>query len=175
MGFISFSQTCPNCEGTGKIIKNTCRQCRGEGRVKNKKDLKVNIPQGVDTGSVLRLKGEGHSGNQAKGDLYLHIEVKPHSIFMREGDMVRCRVKINLFQAVLGADIEVPALAGKVKMKVPAGTQPNTVFRLKGKGIVNLHTKRLGDELVEVEVEIPRKLSSGERRLLEEWSKLRKE
>ena len=173
LGFISFSQTCPTCSGSGEVIKNRCRKCQGSGRVKAKKNLKVNIPQGVDTGSVLRLREEGNSGFEGRGQLYLYIEVKPHSIFHREGDDVRCKVSLSAFKAILGTEIEVPTLVGKVKMKVPSGTQPNTIFRLKNKGIVNLRTKRLGDQLVELEIEIPRRLSSKERKILEELAKLK--
>lgn len=173
-GFISFTQTCPNCQGSGEVIKDICRHCQGAGRIKTKKNLKVTVPAGVDTGSVLRLRHEGHYGSGGQGDLYLYIEVKPHEFFKREGDNIRCKIKIDLFTAILGAEIDVATLAGNVKMKIPAGTQPNTVFRLKGKGIANLRTKALGDELVEIEVEIPRRLSSKERRLLDEWVKLRK-
>ncbi len=175
LGFISFSQTCPQCGGQGQVIKNRCRECQGQGRIRSKKSLKVTVPQGVDTGSVLRLKGEGNFGGQARGDLYIYIDVKPHSIFTREGDNIRCKAKIGVIQAILGSEIEVPTLAGHVKMKIPPGTQPNTIFRLKGKGIVNLHTKRLGDELVEADIEIPKRLSSREKKLLDEWKKVRGE
>jgi len=175
MGFISFSQTCPTCQGEGKIIKNSCRQCSGRGRVKSKKTLKVNIPKGVDTGSILRLRGEGNFAGEGRGDLFLHIKVRNHPVFAREGDDVKCKIKISIFQAILGTEIEVPVLNGKAMMKIPAGTQPNTVFRLKGKGIVSLRTKQLGDELIEVEIDVPRKLSSKERKLFMEIAKLRNE
>ncbi|MBN3040424.1 MAG: molecular chaperone DnaJ [Candidatus Omnitrophica bacterium] len=173
-GFISFTQTCPQCQGSGQVIKNRCRQCSGEGRIKGKKNLKVTIPQGVDSGSVLRLRNEAHFASDARGDLYLYIDVRPHPLFKREGDNIRAKLKIDLLKAILGADIDVPTLAGSVKMKIPAGTQPNTIFRLKGKGLANLRTKRLGDELVEIDIEIPKKISSRERKLLEEWARLRK-
>ncbi|UCC96198.1 MAG: molecular chaperone DnaJ [Candidatus Omnitrophota bacterium] len=175
LGFISFSQTCPTCKGEGEVFRKRCTQCAGQGRIKAKKNIKVNIPAGVDTGSVLRLRGEGHFGEAGYGVLYLHINVKPHPLFTRDEDMIRCNVRVNIFKAILGGDIEVPTLNGKVQMKIPPGTQPDTVFRLKGKGIMNLRTKRPGDELVKVEVEIPKRLSSKERRLLEEWAKLRRE
>ncbi len=173
-GFISFSQTCPKCQGAGEVIKDICRRCSGAGRMKNKKNLKVTIPQGVDKGSVLRLRTEGHYGSGGRGDLYIYIDVKQHPKFIREGDNIRCKIKIDVVTAILGAEIGVPTLVGNVKMKIPAGTQPNTVFRLKGKGVSNLRTKRLGDELVETEIEIPRRLSSKERKLVSEWAKLRK-
>lgn len=175
LGFISFSQTCSDCQGEGRVIKNKCRQCYGQGRIKNKKTLKVNIPQGVDSDSILRLSQEGNYWSDGRGDLYIHIEVKPHSVFTREGNNLHCKIKLSLVKAILGSEIEVPTLGGKVKMKIPAGTQANTVFRLKNKGLANLRTKRPGDELVEVEIEIPQRLSLRERKLIEEWARLRKE
>ncbi len=175
LGFISFSQTCPTCQGQGEIIKNYCRHCSGEGRLRVKKKLKVNIPQGVDTDTILRLSAEGNFARAARGDLYIHIEVKPHSLFIRDGDNIRYKIKIGVLPAILGSEIDVPTLSGKVTMKIPAGTQSNTIFRLKNKGIANLRKNRLGDQLVEVEIEIPRKLSGKERKLLEEWRKLRRE
>jgi molecular chaperone DnaJ len=175
IGFFSFTQTCPYCQGEGEVIKKKCLKCRGEGKLRVKKNLKVNIPQGVDNGSILRLKEEGNWHTGGKGDLYLHIEVRPHHIFERIKDDIKCKIKISVLKAILGGEVEVPTLNGKVKMIIPSGTQPKTVFRLKGKGITNLHTKRTGDQLVEVEIEIPRRLSSKERRLLEEWARLRRE
>jgi molecular chaperone DnaJ len=173
-GFISFSQVCPKCQGAGQLIKNLCRGCSGAGRIKNKKNIKVTIPQGVDRGSVLRLRAEGHYGSGQRGDLYIYIDVKQHLKFTREGDNIRCKIRIDVLTAILGAEIDVPTLVDSVKMKIPAGTQPHTVFRLKGKGISNLRTKRVGDELVETEIEIPKRLSSKERKLLGEWAELRK-
>ncbi|UCG35425.1 MAG: molecular chaperone DnaJ [Candidatus Omnitrophota bacterium] len=175
MGFISFAQTCPTCQGEGSIIKNKCKLCTGSGSIKKKKTIKVTIPAGVQTGSILRLRSEGHFVGSGYGDLYVHIRVNPHSVFERHGDDLRCRVKISLVKAVLGGNIEVPTLNGRVNMRIPSGTQSSTVFRLKGKGITNLRTKHSGDELVEVDVEIPKKLSLREKRLFEELAKLRKE
>lgn len=175
MGFISFSQTCPACGGEGRIIKNPCRKCSGEGRAKRKKNLKINIPKGVNTGSVLRLKGEGCSAGAGRGDLYIYVQVRNHPLFFREADNIRCKVKLSVIKAIIGAEIDVPTLYGNVKMKVPAGTQPNTIFRLKLKGIANLHTKRLGDELVEIEIDIPKRLSTKEKYIVSEWAKVRRE
>jgi molecular chaperone DnaJ len=175
IGFFSFSQTCPYCRGEGQIIKNRCPKCKGESRMRARKNLTVSIPQGVDTGSILRLREEGNWDKAGKGDLYLHIQVKPHPIFERRRDDIKCKIKISVIKAILGGEVEVPTLNGKVKMIIPSGTQPNTVFRLKGKGIPNLRTNRVGDQLVEVEIEIPKRLSSKERKLLEEWAKLRRE
>jgi len=174
MGFISFSQTCPNCQGQGQIVKNRCRKCSGTGRIKAKKNLKVTIPKGVDTGSVLRLKNEGSWAGGGRGDLYIYIKVRAHQEFKRQGDTILHALKLTVLEAILGVEIEVPTLGGKVMMKVPPGTQPNTVFRLKGKGIVDLHSRRPGDELIEIEVEIPKKLSHRERKLIEEWARLKR-
>ena len=172
-GFISFAQTCPDCGGEGKVIKNPCRSCFGRGRVKEKKKLKVTIPKGVDTGSILRLKSEGNFADGTRGDLYIYISVRLHSTFIRDRDDIHCKIKIEVLQAILGSEIDVPTLYGRVKMKIPAGTQPNTIFKLKNKGVINLRSKRLGDELVVVEVEIPKKLSFREKRLFNELAKLR--
>ncbi len=174
MGFISVSQTCPNCRGRGKVIKDRCRQCSGEGRVKKQHKMKVKIPKGVKDGSILRLKGEGSFLGNGRGDLYLQISIAQHSRFRREGDNLRCRVSIDALQAILGTEIEVPTLSGKVKMKIPAGTQPGTVFRLKNKGMPELDSNRAGDELVEVGIEIPKKVSRKERKLFEEIAKIHK-
>lgn len=175
MGFISFSQTCPSCGGQGVVIKHRCSHCSGEGLVGVKKNIKVTIPQGVDNGSVLRLKEEGHSAQGGRGDLFLHINVKQHQVFEREGDDIRSKVTISVLKAILGGEIEVASLVGKVRMKIPQGTQPGSIFRLKGKGIVNLRTKRLGDQLVEVIVDIPQKLSPKEKKILDEWVKVKGE
>lgn len=175
MGFISLSQVCPQCRGEGEIIEKHCSSCRGEGRVEISKSVKVNIPAGVNTGSIVRLREEGNFGPGGYGDMYLHIGVKPHKIFQRAGNNLKCRVKINMVKACLGGEINVPTLNGKVKMKIPPGTQPNTVFRLRNKGVPDLRTKRMGDEFLEAEIEIPIKLSSRERNLLKELARLRKE
>ncbi len=173
-GFINFAQTCPDCGGEGKIVKNPCQSCLGRGRVKGKKKLNVSIPKGVGTGSILRLKSEGSFADSTRGDLYVYINVRSHSVFARDGDDIHCKAKVDALQAILGSEIAVPTLYGKVKMKIPAGTQPNTIFRLKGKGITNLRSKRLGDELVVVEIEIPKKMSFREKKLFTELAKLRK-
>lgn len=172
MGFISFSQTCPACAGAGKVISRRCSRCSGQGKMPQRKTLKVNVPPGVDTGSILRLREEGHYGAGGRGELYLHIAIRPHSVFTRQGDDLKYKAKVGVLQAVLGSEIEVPTLTGNVKMKIPSGTQPRTVFRLKNKGFYNMHTKRMGDELVDVNVEIPDKLSAKERKLFEELAKL---
>ncbi len=174
-GFITFSETCPQCKGEGEVITKVCPRCKGSGRERVSKKLKVSIPAGVDSGSVIRLRGEGHFGEGGYGDLYLHIQVKEHSIFQREGNNIRCKVKIPMVKACLGADIEVPTLNGKVVVRIPPGTQPHTILRLRSKGLPDVRSKRVGDQLIEVEVEIPKSLSSRERELLLEFGRLRKE
>ncbi len=174
MGFISVSQTCPNCRGQGKVIRDRCRQCSGEGRIKKQHRMKVKIPKGVRDGSILRLKHVGSFSGQRRGDLYLHIAISPHPMFHREGNNLRCQISIDAIEAVLGTEIMVPTLNGKVKMKIPAGTQPDTVFRLKNKGMPELNSGRFGDELVEVGVKIPKKVSGKEKKLFEEIAKIRK-
>jgi len=172
-GFINFAQACPSCGGEGKVIKNPCRACSGQGIKAGSKKLQVSIPKGVDTGSILRLKSEGNFGDGGRGDVYVYINVRPHATFARDRDNIHCKVKIGALQAVLGTEIDVPTLYGKVEMKIPAGTQPSTVFRLKNKGVTNLRSRRIGDELVVVEINIPTKLSYQEKKLFKELAKLR--
>jgi molecular chaperone DnaJ len=173
-GFVSFSQVCPSCHGKGKVIKEKCSQCRGAGRVQADKKLEVHIPAGVDTGSVLRLRNEGHYSNGAYGDLYLHLEVAKHPVFERIANNLKCKVDISLTQAVLGDEIEVATLTGSAKMKIPSGTQPGTIFRLRGKGIADLKTKKNGDQLVQVKVKIPKSLTRKQKKLYTELAKLSK-
>lgn len=171
-GFFQLAQTCTRCQGQGSTIQSPCPECRGEGRVKVTRKIKVKIPAGVDTGSNLRVRGEGEAGASAKGDLYVIIEVLPHSIFQRHDNNVLTEVSISLSKAVLGGDIIVPTLDGKVDMKIPAGTQGASIFRLRGKGLPDLHGRGIGDELVRVKVEIPSRISSEQRRLMEEFARV---
>lgn len=175
MGFINFAQPCTRCKGEGIIIKNPCVYCSGSGREKVKKTLKVTIPAGVDNGSVLRLRNEGHFASGGRGDFYLHIGVLPHQIFQREDSDLHCSMKIGVYEAILGTEINVHTLDGNVTMKIPPGTGAHTTFRLKGKGVIDLHSKRVGDLLVKIDIEIPKKISSRERALLIELMKLKKE
>ncbi|MDD5070521.1 MAG: molecular chaperone DnaJ [Candidatus Omnitrophica bacterium] len=175
MGFINFQQTCPSCQGAGTVIEKVCGFCSGRGRTKSQKAITVKIPAGVATGSVLRMRQEGHYSPGGRGDLFLHINVNHHPLFERDGDTITCKADVSLIKSILGGEIEVPTLSGKVKMKIPQGTQPGTIFRLRGKGLMNLRNKRQGDELVEIQVKVPTKLSSKEKRLIEDWAKLRGE
>lgn len=174
-GFFQLTQTCPKCHGEGNIISTSCATCRGSGRIKATRKLTIKIPAGVDTGSHLRLRGEGEAGPGGKGDLYILIHVRPHSVFERRGSDVLYSTTISLTKAILGGEVEIPTLEGKVKMKIPSGTQSGKVFRINDKGIPDLHSLARGDELVRVEVEIPKSLSPQEKRLIEEFARLRGE
>lgn len=173
-GFFSVSRTCSQCRGEGRIIKDRCTECGGGGRTKVYKTLSVKIPAGVETGSRLRLQGEGEAGFRGgpPGDLYVVITVREHPIFTRDGEDVLCEVPVSFPQAALGSEIEVPTIEGKVKMKVPAGIQSGAHFRLKGKGIARLGGYGRGDEIVTVIVEIPTKLTQRQKELLEEFAKI---
>jgi len=171
-GFFQMAQTCSRCRGEGSVILTPCPDCRGEGRVKVVKKIKVKIPPGVDNGSNLRVRSEGEAGTSSRGDLYVVIEVRRHPVFERHRNDIITLINISLPKAVLGADVEVSALNGKVMMKIPAGTQSGRIFRLKGKGIRDIHSGEPGDELVRVNVEIPTRLSGEQRRLMEEFARL---
>ncbi|RKY31798.1 MAG: molecular chaperone DnaJ [Candidatus Omnitrophota bacterium] len=170
-GFFQIAQTCSRCHGEGKIIQTPCPDCRGQGRVKETHKIKVKIPPGVSTGSHLRMRGEGEAGAIARGDLYVIIEVKPHSIFERHDNDIITEVEISLVKAVLGSELEVPTLNGNVRMKIPAGTQSGRIFRLRGKGIPDLHGRGRGDELIKVNVKIPTALNSEQRKIIEEFAR----
>ena len=171
-GFFQMAQTCPRCRGEGSVIQVPCPQCNGEGRQKITRHIKVKIPAGVDTGSQLRVRGEGEAGLSGRGDLYVVIEVRPHSFFQRHDNDILVEADISFSKAILGGEIEVPTLDGKVKMKIPAGTQPGRIFRLREKGIPDLHGRGCGDELVRVNVEIPVRLGSEQRKLIEEFARI---
>jgi len=171
-GFFQLSQSCPKCSGEGSIIQTPCPTCNGQGRTKEVHKLKVKIPPGVDTDSHLRIRGEGEAGAAGRGDLYVIIEVKQHPAFDRQYNDILTSVSISLTRAVLGGETEVPTLNGHVKMKIPPGTQSGKIFRLKGKGMPDLHSKLSGDELVRVIIEIPTRLTSEQRRLMEEFARL---
>ena len=171
-GFFQVAQTCPRCGGEGSTIQAPCSECRGEGRTKATHKIKVKIPAGVDSGSQLRVRGEGEAGTAGRGDLYVVVEVRPHPVFKRHDNDIIIETTISLSKAILGAEIEVPTLDGHVQMKIPPGTQSGRVFRLKEKGIPDVHGGEHGDELVKVDVEIPSRLSSQQRRLIEEFAKL---
>lgn len=168
-GGVRMIRPCQYCNGEGSMAQTPCPDCQGAGRVQMTRRLKVTIPAGVDTGSELRLAGEGEIGPQGRGDLYLYIEVRPHARFQREGTHLVTEVSIPLTTAILGGEIAVPTLKNQVMMKIPAGTQNGTLFRLKGKGVPNV--RGMGDEIVKVSVEIPKSLSPEQRKLMEEFAR----
>lgn len=169
--------TCPTCRGEGKVIANPCPACRGEGRVRGEQMLTIHIPAGVATGNYLTLRGEGNVGprNGPAGDLIVVIEEKEHPIFERHGEDILYNLPIGYSQLVLGTEVEVPTLDGKVKFKIPPGTQSGKVFRLRGKGIPRLHGYGRGDQLVRVQLVTPEKVSSEERKLLEKLAEFERE
>jgi len=173
-GFFKVKTTCPYCKGRGSIIANPCPKCRGAGRVENTRKVEVKIPAGVDTGSKLRLNGEGEaspSGSGPSGDLYVVINVKPHKFFQRDGSDIVCAIDISFVQAALGAEITVPTLVGEEKFKVPKGTQYGDAFRLKGEGIASLRSGRRGDQIIKVIIKTPTKLSQKQKEILEEFDR----
>jgi molecular chaperone DnaJ len=172
-GFFSIAKTCGTCGGQGSVIKDPCRSCKGTGLVRTVRQVNVKVPAGVDTDTSLRLRGEGAVGanSGAPGDLFVVIHVKPHPFFKRDGVDVICEVPISFTQAALGVEVDVPTLDGKISLTIPAGTQPGHTLRLRGKGIADLRGYGRGDQIVEVSVEIPQKLTQRQRELLEEFAR----
>lgn len=170
-GPFRMQQACPNCGGSGQVIKEKCFDCGGQGRVRREKTLSVKVPAGVDTGDRIRLSGEGEAGANGapSGDLYVEIHVKPHDIFERDGDDLHCEIPIGLADAALGGEVEVPTLKSKVKLKIPAETQTGKLFRLRGKGVKSVRSANTGDLLCRVKVETPVSLSTKQKELLEEF------
>ena len=171
-GFFSIRQRCPSCGGQGESIEKPCRQCRGEGLVERSKKLKLNIPAGVDTGSRLRLSGEGEAGRRGgpAGDLYVVLHVEEHLLFKRDGEDLYCETPIPMTTATLGATVKVPTLTGAAELTIPAGTQTGTTFRMRGKGIPSLRGGGRGDLHIRVKVETPTKLDKAQREKLEAFS-----
>ncbi len=172
-GIFQSTQPCRNCQGLGKVIANPCPKCEGEGRIDVFKKLKIKIPKGVEEGTQVRLTGEGEAGEKGgpSGDLFIHIHLKPHKIFEREGDDLNIEIPIQFTQAALGADVEVPTLFGKATLHIPSGTQPDTTFRMKDKGIPHLHGSGSGNQNVKVRIEVPTKLSGKQKDILKEYEK----
>lgn len=176
-GFFTISSTCPQCRGQGKVITKPCMSCRGTGRSRITKTVQLKIPAGVETGSRLRLRGEGEEGEFGgpSGDLYVFIHVEPHELFERKDNNIYCQIPISFVQASLGATIEVMTLNGTEKLKIPKGTQSGTIFRLKGKGIPHLQGFGRGDQIIETVVKIPTNLNRKQEELLKEFAKLSSE
>ncbi len=170
-GFFSVQQTCPRCHGSGKMITDPCGSCHGHGRVEEHKTLSVKVPAGVDTGDRIRLSGEGESGTLGgpSGDLYVVVNVREHAIFQRDGKHLYCEVPISFVDAALGGELEVPTLDGRVKLKIPEGTQTGKLFRLRGKGVAPVRGGGAGDLMCKVAVETPVNLDRRQRELLEEF------
>lgn len=173
-GFFTISSTCPHCHGQGKFITKPCPTCRGTGKEQQRKTVELKIPAGVETGSRLRLRGEGEAGEQGGpcGDLYVFLQVENHDFFVRSEDDIICRVPISFVQASLGGTVTVPTLEESEKIKIPRGTQTGRTFRLKGKGIPHLQGYGRGDQIIEVFVQIPTVLTRKQEELLREFEKL---
>jgi molecular chaperone DnaJ len=173
-GFFSVARTCGQCRGTGRVIRTPCETCRGTGRVEREKQMEVKIPAGVETGSRLRIAGEGEAGAQGgpPGDLYVVIQVKQHDVFERQGNNLYASIPVTFAQAALGADVFVPTLEGEHSLKVPAGTQTGTVFRVKGQGMPALGGRGRGDLFVSVTVVTPTTLTREQRKLLEQLAQI---
>ena len=173
LGMMQSEQTCQACRGTGKTIKNPCKNCRGSGYVKLTKTLEVAIPAGIDDGQRIVLRGQGNAGRNggAPGDLLIEVRVRPHELFERRGGNLYCEIPITFADAALGAEIEVPTMTGKTKFTIPEGTQSGTEFTVKGQGMPSVSSKRKGDLIFAVNVEVPKGLSSQQKKLLNEFAK----
>lgn len=173
-GFFQVVQTCPQCHGAGETIDKPCKECHGEGCVEKTSVINLKIPAGVDTGSRLRSAGAGEAGVRGGGygDLYVILHVKAHSIFTREGDNLQCQIPIPFAVAALGGEVKVPSLKGPLELKIAAGTQSGSTFRIRHAGMPLLQSKSQGDLEVRVEVEVPTKLNAEQRQALEHFSQL---
>ncbi len=171
-GMFRMVTACPNCRGRGSVVKDHCPACRGSGRTMHKRVVSVKIPPGVHEGQAVRIVGEGEPGDGGgpPGDLHCYITIRPHPIFTRHNNDLVCQVPISFTEAALGASIEVPTLKGNEHLDVPAGTQHGEVFKLKGKGLPDIRSSRPGDELVQILIEIPRKLTDAQKQLLRDFA-----
>jgi molecular chaperone DnaJ len=177
-GFFSISRTCPHCHGTGEIISTPCQECRGTGKIRQRKNLKIRVPAGIDNGNRLRLEGEGEPGEteSLRGDLYVAIRVAKHHFFEREGDDLLCDIPISFSQAALGSSLEIPSLDdNNIKLSIPPGIQSGEVLKLKARGIKDIQTHRRGDLYVRVLVKTPEKLTKEQKELLRRLAELRGE
>ncbi len=172
-GTFTTTAACGKCGGTGQFIKNDCSLCDGEGRIEKSRTIEVKVPAGVDTGNTLRISGQGEAGEKSApaGDLYITVHVRPHKVFTRNGNDIEAEVPIGFPVASLGGEVEVPTLEGTATLKIPEGTQSNTVFAMRGKGIPDIDTGRRGSENVRVVVEVPTRLSGRQKELLKEFAK----
>jgi len=173
-GFFSIERACPTCGGEGSTIKNPCLKCSGSGQIKKQKTISVTIPSGVDTGTRIRISGEGEPGQRGSGngDLYIFVELQKDNLFEREEENLFCKIHISIITAILGGDIEVPTIEGKkARLTIPPGTQSETQFRLRGKGMSILRQNRRGDMYIQTDVEIPVNLTSKQKIILSEFEK----
>ncbi len=170
-GFFQVSSTCPQCHGSGQVISEPCADCNGQGLVNRKKTVKLKIPAGVDTGSRMRLSGEGEGGRRGgpSGDLYVLIHVAEHEFFLRDGQVIFLRFPVPMVRAALGCEVEVPTIHGSAKLKIPAGTQAGERFTLRGEGVPSLRGGGRGDMIVEVQVQTPTNLTKKQKELLQEF------
>jgi len=177
MGVFATTGPCPRCGGKGKIINSPCRDCGGSGQVRKRKTVKVSIPAGIDNGQIISLRGQGNAGKNGgpAGDLQIVVSVRPHQLFRREGSDVYCDAPITFTQAVLGGEMEIPTIDGKVQYTIPEGTQTNTTFRLRGKGIPNVNGRGRGDQYVTVYIETPRNLNREQKEALRKFGETLKE
>lgn len=173
-GYFSTQTTCKTCQGTGEVIEDPCKECGGEGRIETNKELEIKVPPGVEDGMRLRLSNEGEAGERgaSSGDLYVTVHVKPSKLYRRDGDDLHIEVPISFGLAAMGGDIEVPTLDGPERLKIPAGTQPGTVFRLKARGMPNVRGYGTGSLLVHATVKVPEKLTKRQAELLREFEGL---
>ena len=173
-GFLTISRTCPLCRGEGRVVSEPCKKCRGTGRIEVEKNLSIRLPAGVDTGSRLRIPGEGEAGINGgpPGDLYVVVLVKEHPTFTRKDGDLYCKIPISFTQAALGDEIIVPTLKGEAKLKIPPGTQSGTLFKLKGKGIKYINRHGYGDEIIKILLKSPSKLTRKQKQLFQELKKL---
>jgi molecular chaperone DnaJ len=173
-GFFAVSRPCQQCEGAGQVVADPCKNCRGSGKLEAQSELSVKIPAGVDTGTRVRLAGEGEPGENGgpSGDLYVVVHVKEHALFHREEYEVFCEVPVSFVAATLGTQLEVPTLDGMVTLKIPEGTQSGKVLRLKGKGIPHVHSSARGDQHVRVVVETPQNINAKQKELLQQFAAL---
>lgn len=171
-GFFSITQPCPHCHGKGKTIKDPCSDCHGHGQIEKERTLTVKVPAGVDEGTRLRLVGEGEAGKGGgpSGDLYVVMAIIEHPLFTRDQQNVHCTLPVSFTQAALGCKLEVPTLEGKVNLSIPAGSQPGAKFRMRKKGIKSLRNGALGDQIVTLQLEVPKKLSDKQKEILEEFA-----
>ena len=171
-GFFQMVSTCPQCRGSGEVITNPCKKCKGSGTVPKKRGVNIKIPPGVHEGQGIRVAGEGEPGRGGGpyGDLYCYVKIKPHEFLQRDGSNLVAVVPISFTQATLGATIDVPSLNGTRGLKIPAGTQYGSIFRIKGQGLPDLRTRRMGDELVQITIETPTRLNARQEELLREFA-----